>query len=146
MKSEDLRKLLARTELCGIYHLPQSGREALREAAEALEFACFKIDFHESDNMASILAILGQSLDFPAWYGVNLDALQDCLTDFSWRQASGYLIIISGADTLRAEEEPFLTLNEVFASTIDEWRLQKTPFWVFYDMRANGLATLPTLA
>ena len=146
MKPEHLRKLLARTEFCGIYHLPQSKREALKEAAEALEFACFKIDFHESSDMASVLATLGEALDFPAWYGINLDALQDCLTDFSWRQAPGYLIIISGADTLRANDEPFSTLNEVFANAIDEWRQQKTPFWVFYDMRVDGLATLPTLA
>lgn len=146
MKQEQLRKLLRQSALCGIYHLPASGVEALEGAAETLDYACFRIDFHESDDSQTVLGSLGRALGFPVWYGVNLDALMDCLTDFSWCEAPGYVLIIAGADALHAAGEPFAEINGVFAAALEEWRSQGVPFWVFYDMRADGLAALPTLA
>ncbi len=32
----------------------------------------------------AVLLAIGQALQFPAWYGVNLDALHDALGDLSW--------------------------------------------------------------
>ena len=43
--------------------------------------------------MKAILSGFGKALYFPEWYGANLDALKDCLTDFSWREATGYVLI-----------------------------------------------------
>ncbi len=146
MKPEQLRKMLANVALGGIYHLPSSGVEPLQQAAESLNFTCIRIDLRESGDLAFVLAELGDRLGFPPWYGANLDALNDCLTDFSWLEAPGYVLIISGADTLHAQGEPFARINQVFSAAIQEWRSQNTPFWVFYDMRADGLAALPTVA
>ena len=146
MRQEQLRKLLVKPEFSGIYHMPSSGLKTLQEVSKELDYPCFRIDLHESTDIASILATLGQALNFPEWYGVNLDALKDCLTDFSWREASGYVITISGAGALHAEGALFAQLNDVFSSAIMEWRSEGTPFWLFYDMRADGIAALPTLA
>lgn len=146
MKQEQLRGLLCKPAFSGIYHLPSSGLAALQEACTALEYPCFKTDLQEATDMAVVLTALGDALGFPAWYGANLDALKDCLTDFSWHDAPGYVLIISGADALHADCTLFANLNAVFSSTIEEWREHGIPFWVFYDMRADGLAALPTLA
>lgn len=149
MKTEQLRALLARSDLSGIYHLPSSGLEALREVAGMLGFPCLEVDLgkaSESGDLAAVLEALGHGLGFPEWYGANLDALNDCLTDFSWNEAPGYVIILSGADTLHALSEPFAQINRVLDNAIQEWRRQRIPFWVFYDLRADGLAFLPTLA
>ena len=35
------------------------------------------------DGMEAIHRQLARALEFPAWYGGNLDALYDCLTDLS---------------------------------------------------------------
>ena len=40
---------------------------------------------------------LARMLELPAWYGRNLDALFDCLTE-----RSGYELVLTGAETLRA--------------------------------------------
>ena len=146
MNPDQLRKMLAKAALGGIYHLPSSGVEPLQKAADSLDFACIRIDLRESGDLAFVLAELGGRLGFPPWYGTNLDALNDCLTDLSWLDAPGYVLIISGADTLHAQGEPFLRINQVFSAVIQEWRAQNIAFWVFYDMRADGLAALPTLA
>lgn len=38
------------------------------------------IDCGMIEDRAGLHAALAQALDFPAWYGKNLDALHDCLT------------------------------------------------------------------
>ena len=40
------------------------------------------IDGNSVTSMEDIHKILAQQLEFPEWYGGNLDALHDCLTDF----------------------------------------------------------------
>lgn len=146
MKPTKLQQLLENAAQCGIFHLPESGRAAVREAAEAGGMACFEVSFADTERIDAALAVLGRDLDFPEWYGHNFDALKDCLTDFSWREAAGYVLIISQAEVLQREDPgKFHTLNQVFNAAIAQWREQGFPMWVFYDLRTNGLATLPTL-
>ena len=75
---------------------------------------------------------LADLLDFPDYYGNNLDALNDCLTDFSWRPAPGYVITLDGLSKLTASPTSFAAFNQVFASAVEEWKARDTPFWVFY--------------
>ena len=50
-------------------------------------------------------------------------------------------------DALKATApEPWETLMNVFGSAAEYWQNEETPFWVFIDMRADGLAYLPTVA
>ena len=142
----DFSTLLSHAEHSGVYHLPSSGRSALTSAATTLGFALFEIDLADASELDAPLSELGTALGFPDWYGHNLDALHDCLTDFSWREAPGYILIIRGADRLHADTEAFATLNTVFSDAADFWREAGIPFWIFYDIRADGLATLPTVA
>lgn len=147
MTQSTLQRLLEDTRQAGIYHLPESGRAAVGLAAQGAGFACFEIDFGDSNKIDSALAEFGRALDFPNWYGNNLDALRDCLTDLSWREAPGYVLIIARAELLQAEDPvAFQTLYAVLAAAVAEWRSQGCPMWVFFDLRADGLATLPTLA
>ncbi len=145
--SQRLQKLLVRPELAGIYHLPHSDCKALKQAVHAAHFGWLQADFGESKEIAVILEKVGKDLRLPDWYGANYDALSDCLSDLSWNTAPGYVLLISGADELHAHDEAaFDTLNDVLTAVIENWQQEKIPFWVFYDMRPNGLAALPTLA
>ncbi len=145
-----LQNLLAQPGHAGVYHLPSSDRKALKTAALALGFGWLQSGFGGKRELPPILAKIGKDLRLPDWYGENLDALADCLTDLSWNAAPGYVLLIEGADALHTRDEAaFATLNEVFASIIADWQEEKVPFWVFYvfdNGRTNGLAELPTLA
>ena len=147
MTPQALSEMLAQPQHAGIYHLPRGGQKMLVQAAEAQHYACLSADLGDADNMAGALAALGRELKFPDWYGANLDALHDCLTDLSWCEAPGYVLMLRGGDRLHAHEpEAFTTLTEVLGSVVGAWREQQLPFWVFFDLRADGLPTLPTLA
>lgn len=145
--SHKLQKLLAEGQYAGVYHLPHNDRKALKEATKALEYGWLEADLSELHEITAALQKLGKELKFPDWYGANFDALADCLSDLSWHEAPGYVLLLKGADELHAHDHPaFDTLNEVFDGVIETWQEVGIPFWVFYDLRANGLAPLPTLA
>ena len=46
-----------------------------------------------SEKKAAIAAI-AQALDFPGWFGQNLDALYDSLTDLSWLPEGEYVLVV----------------------------------------------------
>ncbi|MBL8398378.1 MAG: barstar family protein [Candidatus Accumulibacter sp.] len=146
LHSKPLQALLKNPRQAGIYHLPDSG-QGLIKAAAALGFACFEVDFADATKLDVVLDKFGLVLDFPDWYGRNLDALKDCLTDLSWCEAAGYVLLVTRAESFHAENSgDFRRLNQVFELVIAEWQAMECPFWVFYDLRPDGLARLPTLA
>ncbi|WP_112263747.1 barstar family protein [Lentzea terrae] len=46
-----------------------------------------------SEKSAAIAAI-AEALSFPSWFGQNLDALYDSLTDLSWLPAGEYVLVV----------------------------------------------------
>ena len=73
-----------------------------------------------------------RDLGFPEPFGRNLDALHDCLTDFSWRLAPGYVIVLSGSEVLQGTPTSLAALNEVLACAIEFWNERDIPFRIFY--------------
>lgn len=53
---------------------------------------------------AAALDAIGAALDFPAWYGRNLDALYDCLVDLSWQPAGEHVLIWTRHQELEAAD------------------------------------------
>lgn len=148
MSLTPLQELLIRADLAGIYHLPPGGREALEAATQAVGYAWLPVHLGQTSDAEQLLQTLGSELALPEWYGANLDALYDCLTDATgWRQATGYVLLVDGCDALQTEDEDaFAQLLAVFEASIDYWREQGIAFWVMFDLRSNGLAMLPTIA
>jgi len=52
-----------------------------------------------------LFAEFARRLEFPAWFGHNWAALEDCLTDLEWLPAPGYLIVLDDAEHVLAEED-----------------------------------------
>lgn len=42
----------------------------------------------------SVLKAIGRAFAFPDWYGANLDALYDCLTDLPDRGEAGWVVVL----------------------------------------------------
>lgn len=131
-----LHERLAQAQCAGIFRLPSAAnKKVVEHVAKTLGFAFFETRLNGLSEAPVALAAMGRDLNFPAWYGCNFDALNDCLSDLSWQQAPGYVTVITGADSMRHKNsDGFQTLNEVLASAIEDWRARNVPFWVFYDL------------
>ena len=116
----------------GVFKLSRKDLPALRKAAEQLKQACFHVDLQNAKNVPSFIKALKRDLNFPGWFGGNLDALHDCLTDFSWCPASGYVITLSGCELLCGNPTSFAAFNSVMASVVEAWEARNIPFRVFY--------------
>ena len=123
----------------GIFLLARQDLPALQQAADELKQAFFRVDLRNARNVPGFIKALQRDLDFPDWFGGNLDAVHDCLTDFSWRPAAGYVIVLDGSEALRATPTSFAIFNEVLASVSEAWQERDIPFRVFYLQDAAAM-------
>jgi hypothetical protein len=73
---------------------------------------------------------IGEALQFPDWFGRNWDALEDCLTDLSWRKAQGHVLLFESF----AQGDELGVLIDVLGAAAQFWRQRRRPFFaVFVD-------------
>jgi hypothetical protein len=87
-----------------------------------------------------LLARLARGLQFPAWFGANWDALEDCLTDMSWLEADGHVLLLEGASGLPADD--FGVLADVLSSSARYWAGRGRSFFAVF---VQGPESLPPL-
>ncbi|MGI5131753.1 barstar family protein [Pseudonocardia sp. CA-107938] len=68
-----------------------------------------------------LLTQIGRELQFPDYYGHNLDALEECLADLSWLPDGEVVLVWDGADDLRrADPTGHAALLEVLTAAVEE--------------------------
>jgi RNAse (barnase) inhibitor barstar len=142
-----LDEILSNLTLSGPY---ATGKPAavLAALASARGYGVYAVDLAGIADEAALMARLQDALGFPEWFGRNWDALEDCLTDMSWSDHIGYVLLIRGGVQLRREQQPLLdTLIDVLKCAADFWRVQERPFWaVFLDLPPGpSLPALPSI-
>jgi RNAse (barnase) inhibitor barstar len=90
----------------------------------------------------SIMKTLAEALGFPKWFGANWDALEDCLSDLSWRDASGWVLVFRDFDALSRDD--LGVLLEVLRSAAQFWAARGRPFFAVFIDPQRSLA-LPDL-
>ena len=88
----------------------------------------------------AMLASIAESLEFPDWFGANWDALEDCLTDLSWRPGKPRAILFLHA----VKDDDLGILLDVLASAAEFWRERDRGFFAMFIDPANRLG-LPAL-
>jgi RNAse (barnase) inhibitor barstar len=90
---------------------------------------------------AGLLTEFARALDFPDYFGHNLDALEECLADLEWLPAKGYtLLITDAAKVLPDDEEEYETFLEILRDAGEAWgngqagmgARRATPFHVLF--------------
>lgn len=75
---------------------------SVAEIAAFLERPCDLAVFHLSEadlrSGRELLTRIAREMEFPAWFGENFDALNDCLRDLDWHPAPGYVLIVWDAE------------------------------------------------
>ena len=131
----------------GVYRQPAVDVRLLAAAAGHLDFSLLSADLSAAKTLAGALGKLGEALHFPEWYGGNLDALHDCLTDSDWQgpdNSKGVIVALTGLDALRSRHPgDFTRLIEVLQSACETWRHDGFPFWVLVETGDTALPLLP---
>jgi hypothetical protein len=123
---------LGNQEAAGSYMLGCSV-ETLLSAAKAVGFALFDTDLKGIKGKQNLLNALAVAASFPPEFGANWDALADALCDLSWREASGYVLLLRNAsDTLGLSANDREIAQDIFADTVVYWRQRNKPFWIFF--------------
>lgn len=115
----------------GVYQLNCSADE-LFEATGQAGFVMFDADMAKVYGKGEFLAAVAQAVKAPEWFGHNWDALADALGDLSWRPSSGYVLLLrDGGEMLGLSPEDHAAATEILSGTVNFWKSQGKPFWVF---------------
>ena len=138
-----MAKLLQRLQdaaKSGVYRA--SRVDAIEDALRGSRLSLERIALHDVTDKTALLRRIGAGLGFPAWFGENWDALEDCLTDLSWREGEGNVLVLEGFQLLPPED--LGVLIEVMVCAAEFWAGRGKPFFaVFVDPeRALALASL----
>ena len=101
--------------------------KAVSSCAKRHEFAFFHIEGKNITRKEQLLNHAATALRFPADFGHNWDALEECLTDLEWVDADGYVIYYDHIDgLLSAHPDQFETLVEILCDAVASWKADDT--------------------
>ncbi len=85
------------------------------------------IDGGKAETMLDFYQQIQKGLKLPAYFGKNLDALFDCLCDFSWLDAHEIHIVLRGYDLFLSKEPKNERWNilAVLNDAVAEWKGMK---------------------
>ncbi|HLS87583.1 MAG TPA: barstar family protein [Burkholderiales bacterium] len=137
-----MSKLLQRltdSERSGVYRAEAA--RAIEEALQGIEADLARVSLRAAHTKDEVLDRLAAALGFPAWFGRNWDAAEDCLADLSWRPSAPVQVLLFEDAQPSAEID---MLCDVLAAAADFWRSKGRPFFaVFVDPK--GALPLPLL-
>ena len=107
---------------------------------------------HRCQTKPQLLQEWAAALQFPAYFGHNWDAFDECITDLWWLPPTRYLFIVTRSDLLLTQEARDLTIFfEILHRAAQSWATWRpteidhpriTPFHVLFQyapgMEANG--------
>jgi len=110
------------------------GTDQLREWARAADQRFVLADLSGCKDKLSAMRMLGHAFNLPSWYGANLDALYDTLTDDKITPVGhGAVVVLDPlpyAEFFGVEERD--ALLDVFRDVAEHYAERGAPFRVFY--------------
>ncbi|HEY9808321.1 MAG TPA: barstar family protein, partial [Halomicronema sp.] len=92
----------------------------------------FYLDGKEITNKQTFLKQAGETLKFPAYYGQNWDAFNDCITDLKWCPARAYILIYDQPEIFaKAEPDQWQIALTILNSTVEYWQEKSIPMDIF---------------
>lgn len=113
--------------------------DELARWAQASGQRCVLIDLGAARGKRAVLREIGRALAFPPYYGVNLDALYDCLTDLPERCADvrAWLLVLRRLpEAAGFGDEDRAALLDVFRDAADALADAGVGLRVFYETDA----------
>jgi hypothetical protein len=119
----------------GVYRVSRA--DEVMDAVKGSSLSPMRVAFSDK---AQLLKNLAVALGFPDWFGHNWDALEDCLTDLSWRDASAHVLLIENPKP----GDDLGVLIDILRSSAESWAARGKPFFAIFVDPGHALA-LPAL-
>lgn len=74
----------------------------------------------DASDKAAILAGIGRALSFPGYYGQNLDALDECVSDLSWLPEGSVVLVWADTPLLRSDPATHRDVVSILADAVAE--------------------------
>jgi hypothetical protein len=114
----------------GVYR--SSRVDPVIDAVRGSKLSFARIPLQDAKDKSVLMHKIAASLGFPEWFGENWDALEDCLTDMSWREAQGHVLVFEGFQFLPPDDLGILI--DVLIAAAEFWAGRARPFFaVFID-------------
>jgi hypothetical protein len=119
----------------GVYRVSRA--DEVMDAVKGSSLSPVRVAFSDKVQLLKNLAV---ALGFPDWFGHNWDALEDCLTDLSWRDASAHVLLIENPKP----GDDLGVLIDILRSSAESWAARGKPFFAIFIDPGHALP-LPAL-
>jgi hypothetical protein len=110
------------------------------DATQGSRLRVARVQLSSISDKGELMRAVSTALGFPAWFGANWDALEDCLADLSWTGADGHVLLLDGESTLPAEDRGIFL--DVLRAAAASWAGRGRPFFAVFVGAAPGLPRL----
>jgi hypothetical protein len=140
-------RLLAGEIEPGIYRLDMSLRPStICNRFSGHGWCCFYLDGGKIFDKQSLLAESARAFWFPDYFGHNWDALEECVTDLSWFEETGYVLLYDHAAVLVSQgPDVWATFYDILNSTVAHWNARSRPFYVLLRNAGRIKQAVPAL-
>ena len=96
--------------------------DELESAADELGWRCVVLDSSEIETKEAFLELCAESFALPEWFGMNWDALEECLGDLDLGGVEGVAVLWSGwGELAEASAKEFAIALDIFAGAVRGW-------------------------
>ncbi len=115
----------------GLYRLLHRGNTAAIGAIVATHgWRFFHLDGRHARDKATFLAAAAAAMAFPAYFGHNWDAFEECVNDLSWAPASGYVLLYDHLWWLACDSAPaWQSACAILQEASRNWSKEGIPFY-----------------
>jgi len=108
--------------------------DTLRQWCQGAEHRFVLADCSACEDKKAVLKELGRAFAFPDWYGANLDALYDCLTDLTETESRGFVVVLDHLPRgARFSADERARLLDVFRDALEPFAAAKVALRVYYS-------------
>lgn len=136
---ENWEQLFSKAENSGIYLIEEDVFPDVSKAAAQAGMAVFCLDLTDINGKAGFLNAAATALHFPRHFGSNWDAFEDCLTDLSWIEARGYVLLFQNLENFdhNAPAESAMA-RTILQDAAEYWKQHGVRFFVGLTGKIKG--------
>ena len=140
LRADDLARV---TWCCLHYATAADVTPQLRTALESAGVASFDLNGEPLHTREDLLRGIADAMQFPDYFGMNWDAVIDCLRDLADRRpAEGYVLFLHGAEWLWRQGLPWMgELVEVWLTAAEESAHEGVPLHLVFVSAAPASMT-----